>query len=77
MYAKLNYHVRLALFLLMVVIMHAEYTQEKADLPKTKVNATKIIKVHVDGNKLRTGKEWGHRPSSLGGIGRLLWSVSE
>ena len=59
MCAKLNYHVRLAIFLLLVVIMHAEYTQEKADLQKTKVNATKITKVRADGNKLRTGKEWG------------------
>ena len=36
---------------------HAEYTR-KADLLKTKVNATKITKVRADGNKLRTGKEW-------------------
>ena len=40
----------------MVVIM--QNTQEKADLQKTKVNSTKITKVHADGNKLRTGKEW-------------------
>ena len=33
-------------------------TQEKADLQKTKVNATKIRKVRVDGYNLRTGKEW-------------------
>ena len=33
-------------------------TQEIADLQKTKVNAIKITKVHADGNKLRTGKEW-------------------
>ena len=32
-------------------------TQEKADLQKTKVNATKITKVRADGNKLRTGRE--------------------
>ena len=32
-------------------------TQEKADLQKTKVNVTKIRKVRVDRNKLRTGKE--------------------
>ena len=32
--------------------------QEKADLLKTKVNATKITKVRADGNKFRTGKEW-------------------
>ena len=56
MYAKLNYHVHLAIFLSMVVIM--QNTQEKADLLKTKVNATKITKVRVDGNKLHTGKEW-------------------
>ena len=40
----------------MVVIM--QNTQEKADLQKMKVNATKITKVRADGNKLRTGKEW-------------------
>ena len=33
-------------------------TQEIADLQKTKVNAIKITKVRVDGNKLCTGKEW-------------------
>ena len=32
-------------------------TQEKADLQKTNVNATKM-KVCVDGNKLHTGEEW-------------------
>ena len=32
-------------------------TQEKADLQKMKVNATKIQKVHADRNKLRIGKE--------------------
>ena len=32
-------------------------SQEKADLQKMKVNATKIRKVHMDGYKLRTGKE--------------------
>ena len=56
MCAKLNYHVRLEIFLSMVVIM--QNTQEKVDLQKTKVNATKITKVRADGNKLRTGKEW-------------------
>ena len=40
----------------MVVII--QNTQEKADLQKTKVNTTKITKVRVDRNKLRTGKEW-------------------
>ena len=40
----------------MAVIM--QNTQEKADLQKTKVNATKIRKVRADGNKLRAGKEW-------------------
>ena len=40
----------------MVVIM--QNTQEKADLQKTKVNATKIRKVHADRNKLRNGKKW-------------------
>ena len=57
----------------MVVIM--QNAQEKADLQKTKVNATKITKVHVDGNKLVLGKKGGHRPSSLGG--RLIVVVSE
>ena len=33
-------------------------TQEKVDLQRTKVNATKIRKVHADGNELCTGKEW-------------------
>ena len=33
-------------------------TQEKANLQKTKVNATKIQKICADENKLRTGKEW-------------------
>ena len=33
-------------------------THEKADLQKTKVNATKITKVRADGNKLRSEKEW-------------------
>ena len=56
MCAKLNYHVHLAIFLSMVVIM--QNTQENVDLQKTKVNATKITKVRADGNKLRTGKEW-------------------
>ena len=58
----------------MIVIM--QNSQEKANLQKTKVNDTKIIrKVRVDGYKLCTGKEWGHRPSSLGG--RLIVVVSE
>ena len=39
----------------MVVIM--QNTQEIADLQKTKVNATKIRKIRVDGNILHTGKE--------------------
>ena len=50
-------------------------TQEKADLQKTKVNATKLRKVYVDRNKLRTGKEWRLWPSSLGG--RSIVVVSE
>ena len=37
-----------------------DYTQEKANLQKRKVNVTKIRKVHADGNKLR--KEW--RPNA-------------
>ena len=40
----------------MVVIV--QNIQEKANLQKTKVNATKIIKVRADGNKLRAEKEW-------------------
>ena len=36
----------------MAVIM--QNTQEKAELQKMKVNATKIRKVHADGNKLDT-----------------------
>ena len=40
----------------LVVIM--QNLQEKANLQKTKVNATKIRKVRVDEYKLRTGKEW-------------------
>ena len=49
-------------YLSVVVIM--QNTQEKADLQKMKVNATKITKVleitkvYADGNKLCTGKEW-------------------
>ena len=42
-------------------------TQEIADLQKTKLNAIKITKVCADGNKLRTGKNGGYMPSSLGG----------
>ena len=57
----------------MVVIM--QNTQEKANLQKTKVNATKIRKVCVDGNKFRTGKNGGHMPSSLGG--RLIVVVRQ
>ena len=38
--------------------MVLQNTHEKVDLQKTKVNATKITKVHVNGNKLHTGKEW-------------------
>ena len=56
----------------MIVIM--QNTQEKADLQKTKANATKIRKVCADGNKLCTGKNGGHWPSSLG---RLIVVVSE
>ena len=56
MCTKLNYHVRLEIFLSMVEIM--QNTQEKSNLQKTKVNATKITKVRADGYKLCTGKEW-------------------
>ena len=67
----LNYHVRLTyIYFSMVVIM--QNTQEKADLQKTKVNATKITKVRVD---FVLGKNGGHRPSSLGG--RSIIVVSE
>ena len=38
--------------------LRMQNTPEKADLQKTKINATKIIKVHADRNKLRIGKEW-------------------
>ena len=38
----------------MAVIM--QNAQEKANLQKRKVNITKITKVHVDRNELRTGK---------------------
>ena len=34
-----------------------QYTEEKADLQKTKVNTMKITKVRADGNKLHTGSE--------------------
>ena len=57
----------------MVVIK--QDTQEIADLQKTKVNAMKIRKVCVDRNKLCTGKNGGHRPSSLGS--RSIVVVSE
>ena len=50
-------------------------TQGKADIQKMKVNATKITKVRADRIKLRTGKNGGHRPSSLGG--RSIVVVSE
>ena len=40
----------------LIVIM--QNSQEKADLQKTKVNATKIRKVRADGYKLRIRKEW-------------------
>ena len=33
-------------------------TQVKANLHKTKLNATKVTKVRADGNKLCTEKEW-------------------
>ena len=63
----------LTIFSVVVIMQNA---QEKADLQKTKVNATKITKVCADGNKLRTGKNArGHRPNSLGG--RLIVVVSE
>ena len=42
----------------MIVITQNTQLQEKGDLQKTKVKATKITKVHADGNKLRVGKEW-------------------
>ena len=42
----------------MVASDHAEYTKKQ----KTKVNATKIATVRVDGNKLHTGKEWRFDP---------------
>ena len=55
----------------MVVIM--QNAQEKANLQKTlKVNATKIMKVCANKNKLKNA---GHGPSSLGS--RLSVVVSE
>ena len=49
----------------MVVIM--QNTQEKADLQKTKLNATKITKVVWTEINFVLGKNGGHRPSNLGG----------
>ena len=40
----------------MVVIV--QNIQEKANLQKTKENATKITKIRADRNKLRAEKEW-------------------
>ena len=57
----------------LAVIM--QNTQEKANLKKTKVNATKITKVCADRNKLCTGKNGEHRPSGLGS--RSIVVVSE
>ena len=58
------------------MVVNVQNIQEKANLQKTKVNATKITKVCADGNKLRVEKEWRpYRPSSLGG--RLIVVVSE
>ena len=56
MCAKLPCAPNIFIYFSMVVIM--QNIQEKADLQKTKVNATKIAKVHADENKLYTGKEW-------------------
>ena len=47
-------------------------TQEKANLQKTKVNATKIRKAKIN---FVLGKNGGHRASSLGG--RSIVVVSE
>ena len=45
-----------------------QYIQEKSDLLKTKVNATKILKVRADMEiSFVLGKNGGHRPSTLGG----------
>ena len=60
----LNYHVCLTIFL--NGSDHAD-TQEKADLQKTKVNATKIKRVRPDGINFILGKNGGFWPSSLGG----------
>ena len=54
----LNYYVHVTYLFLNGSIVIMQNTLEKADLLKTKVNGTKITKVHVDGNKLHTGKEW-------------------
>ena len=56
----------------LVVIM--QYSQEKANLQKRKVNAMKTRKVRVDENKLCKGKNGSHRPSSLGGRSTVVVS---
>ena len=48
--------VRLSTMCISIVVI-MQKTQEKANLQKMEVNATKIRKVRADGNKLRTGKE--------------------
>ena len=62
----LSYHVRLAIFL------NGAY--EKADSQKTKVDASKITKVHAD---FVLGKNGGHRPSSLGRRSIVVVSESD
>ena len=42
----------------LTIILNGNNTQEKINLQKTKVNSTKITKVHTDRNKLHTRKEW-------------------
>ena len=41
-----------------VNLVIVQNTHEKADLQKATINAMKITKVHTDGNKFCTGKEW-------------------
>ena len=40
------------------LVVITQNSQEKADLQKMKINAMKIGKVHSNGNKLHTEKEW-------------------
>ena len=51
---------------------------KKANLLKMKVNSMKERKVHVNKNKLWSGKNGDYKPGGLGSrLGWLLWSVNE